>query len=132
MAVSSIHNGWRYDRANSRLDIYFRGTRIGHINASGLTLITALSTNNDIDQTDRGTVTQATNKTTGVTLSNRAGTITTNNAALAAAAEATFTVTNTTVAATDVIACSVVSGGTSGEYLAHTSAVASGSFDITQ
>jgi hypothetical protein len=125
MAVSSIHNGWRYDPANSRLDIYFRGTRIGHINASGLSLVT------DFDQTDRGTVTQATNKTTGVTLNNRAGTITTNNAALAAAAEATFTVTNSTVAATDVIACSVVSGGTSGEYLAHTSAVAAGSFDIT-
>ena len=37
MAVSSIHNGWRYDSANSRLDFYYRGTRAGHINATGLT-----------------------------------------------------------------------------------------------
>ena len=35
MAVSSTHNGWRYDPSNSRLDFYFRGTRAGHINASG-------------------------------------------------------------------------------------------------
>lgn len=34
MAVSSIHNGWRWDRANSRLDVYYRGTRVGHFNAS--------------------------------------------------------------------------------------------------
>lgn len=123
--TSGDHRGWRFDRANDRLDVVYNGALIASFSAAGFT--TAL----DTDQTDRGTVTQATNKSTGVTLSNRAGTITTNNAALAAAAEATFTVTNTTVAATDVIACSVVSGGTSGEYLAHTSAVAAGSFDIT-
>ena len=36
MAVSSTHTGWRYDPANARLDYYYRGTRVGHINASGL------------------------------------------------------------------------------------------------
>ena len=36
MAVSSIHNGWRYDRANARLDFYYRGTRVGHLNATGM------------------------------------------------------------------------------------------------
>ena len=40
MAVSSIHSGWRYDSANSRLDFYYRGTRVGNINASGLTAAT--------------------------------------------------------------------------------------------
>tara|TARA_Y100000310_G_C20663561_1_gene806176 strand:+ start:232 stop:633 length:402 start_codon:yes stop_codon:yes gene_type:complete len=33
-AVSSIHNGWRWDPANTRLDFYYRGTRVGHINAT--------------------------------------------------------------------------------------------------
>jgi hypothetical protein len=37
MAVSSIHNGWRYDPANSRLDFYYRGTRMGHVSATDLT-----------------------------------------------------------------------------------------------
>jgi hypothetical protein len=43
MAVSSIHNGWRWDSANSRLDFYYRGTRVGHINATGLSGALALS-----------------------------------------------------------------------------------------
>ena len=37
-ARSSIHNGWHWDAGNSRLDFYYRGTRIGHINASGFTV----------------------------------------------------------------------------------------------
>lgn len=36
MPASSIHNGWRYDPSNTRLDFYYRGTRVGHVNASGL------------------------------------------------------------------------------------------------
>ena len=36
MATSSTHNGWRFDRANGRLDFYYRGTRVGSIDASGL------------------------------------------------------------------------------------------------
>jgi len=36
MPVSSKHTGWRYDPSNSRLDYYYQGTRVGHINASGL------------------------------------------------------------------------------------------------
>lgn len=35
MVLSSTHTGWRRDRENSRLDLYYQGTRIGHINASG-------------------------------------------------------------------------------------------------
>jgi len=123
--TSPTHTGWHLDGPNSRLSFYYQGTRVGHIDANGLTVVT------DLDQSDSGSVTQATDKGTGVTLNNRAGVITTNNAALAAAAEVTFTVTNSTVAIGDVVACSVRSGGTSGEYLAHTSAVAAGSFDIT-
>lgn len=36
MATSSTHNGWRFDRANSRLDFYYSGKRVGHINSTGL------------------------------------------------------------------------------------------------
>lgn len=39
MAVSATHNGWRWDPANTRLDFYYRGTRVGHINASGVSFV---------------------------------------------------------------------------------------------
>lgn len=42
MAVSVRHNGWRFDPTNSRLDFYYRGTRVGHIAAAGLTGALAL------------------------------------------------------------------------------------------
>lgn len=51
-----------------------------------------------------GTVTQTTNKSTGVTLSKATGQITMNNAALAANTEVTFTLTNTAIEATDILA----------------------------
>jgi hypothetical protein len=78
-----------------------------------------------------GTVTQATNRTTGVTLSRITGQITTNTTSLAAGAAATFTVTNTTVAATDVIHLSISSGETTNQTNVRTTGVAAGSFDIT-
>ena len=56
-----------------------------------------------IGPTTGGTVTQATNKGTGVTLNTQSGQITMNNAALADAAEVSFTVTNSKIAATDVV-----------------------------
>lgn len=65
-----------------------------------------------------GTVTQATSKSTGVTLNKLSGRVTTHNAALAAGAEITFTVTNNTVAATDVPLLALQSGGTAGSYAA--------------
>jgi hypothetical protein len=77
-----------------------------------------------------GTVTQSTNKTTGVTLSKTCGQITMNNAALGAAAEALFTVTNTAVAATDVVIVNHSSAGTAGAYLVNACNITAGSFDI--
>ena len=52
--------------------------------------------------TTGGTVTQATNKSTGVTLNTESGQITMNNAQLDAGTEVTFTVTNDKIAAEDV------------------------------
>lgn len=77
-----------------------------------------------------GTVTQATDRSTGVTLSKPCGQITTNNASLAAGAEAEFTVTNTLVAATDTVILNITPGGT-GTPFAYVSSVAAGSFKIT-
>ena len=84
-----------------------------------------------LDSATVTTVTQATSKSTGVTCSSLFGSITTHNASLAAAAEVGFTVTNTLVNATDVIALSIKSGATADSYHVGVDAVASGSFRIT-
>jgi hypothetical protein len=81
--------------------------------------------------TSGGAVTQATDKSTGVTLNQAAGQITTANASLAGGAEVSFTVTNDKVAATDVVAISLQSGASTGTYIVSISAVAAGSFDVT-
>ena len=63
-----------------------------------------------------GTVTQATNKSTAVTLNKPTGTITMNAAALAAGASVVFTFNNTSIASTDVLTLSKGSGGSQGGY----------------
>jgi hypothetical protein len=75
-----------------------------------------------------GTVTQGTSRTTGVTLDKTTGAITLFSAAGSATA-ATFTVTNSTVAATDVIILNQKSG--TDLYDLMVTAVAAGSFNIT-
>ena len=75
-----------------------------------------------------GTVTQATSRTTGVTLSKPTGAITMFSAAGSVVA-ATFTVTNTLVAATDTINLNQKSG--TNLYVLLVTAVAAGSFNIT-
>lgn len=77
-----------------------------------------------------GAVTQATDRTTGVTLSKLAGQITTHNASLAAEAAAEFTVTNTTVAIGDVVVVSIQSGTNGGNTAVAVTTVAAGSFKI--
>ncbi len=59
---------------------------------------------------------QSPNKTSGVTLNKAHGKITMANTALAAATIVSHTLTNSTIAATDQVICSHVSGGTSGAY----------------
>lgn len=78
-----------------------------------------------------GAVTQATNKSTGVTLNKVCGAITMNNATLNAGVEVAFTLTNSTIAATDVVVVSIKSGGTSASYATSVTATAAGSCEIT-
>ena len=71
-----------------------------------------------------GTVTQATSKATGVTLNKKCGQITMHNASLAADTTVSFTLTNSTIAATDLLVLNHVSGGTAGAYLLNAQAAA--------
>jgi hypothetical protein len=72
----------------------------------------------------RGTVTQGTNKSTGVSLNAPCGAITMNGAALAADTTVSFTLTNTSIAATDLLVLNHVSGGTAGAYVLNAQAAA--------
>lgn len=76
------------------------------------------------------TVTQATNRTTGVTLNTVSGQVTTSTASLAAETAAVFTVTNSQCAADDVVVLSITGGTNGGNTEATVNAVAAGSFNI--
>jgi hypothetical protein len=79
----------------------------------------------------QGTVTQATDKSTGVTLNKSAGQITMNNAALAGNTAVSFTLTNSTISAKDVIILNVGSVGTAGAYTTYVSSMSAGSGVVT-
>lgn len=125
--------GFRWDQGNSRLEVQVDGTVAARFDDTGTYL--TLPTGNmglvagTIDVQDGGTVTQATNRSTGVTLSTHSGQVTTTNSSLAAVTIVTHTVTNTNVAATDVVVVSKVSGDVDTSIWVN--AVAAGSFDVT-
>ena len=80
----------------------------------------------------RGTVTQATNKSTGVTLNAPCGAITMNGAALSADTTVSFTLTNSSIAATDLLVLNHISGGTAGSYVLNAQAAdGSASINVT-
>jgi hypothetical protein len=74
-----------------------------------------------------GTVTQATNKSTGVTLNKPSGQITMNNAALAAGASVSFPLTNNKITTSDLL---VVNATTNANYRVETAAVVAGGASI--
>lgn len=65
---------------------------------------------------DGGTVTQATSKSTGVTLNELTGQITLHNATLNAGVSVSFTLTDSQIAAADMVLCQHASAGTAGAY----------------
>lgn len=77
-----------------------------------------------------GTVTQASNRTTGVTINTPTGAITTNNASLAAEATADFTVTCAACRINDIVAVSVRSGSDGGGTIVTVTTVTNGTFVI--
>ena len=76
-------------------------------------------------------VTQATSKSTGVTINAPCGTITMNNAAMLTTAIVSFTVTNSYISAYDIPVIAIKSGGTAGGYSMDIGSVAAGSFSVT-
>lgn len=120
-------------------DANFTNLNTGKVEKSGDTMTGALVATGLTSNTNGvgyatgagGTVTQLTSKSTGVTLSKPSGAITMNAAALAAATTVSFVLTNTFIAATDVVAVNIKSGGTLGAYTVTVSAVAAGSCTIS-
>ena len=78
----------------------------------------------------QGAVTQLTSKSTAVTLNTSAGQITMNAASLAATTNVTFTLTNSTISAKDVLLLTVTNG-TSASYNAFVSSMSAGAATIT-
>jgi len=78
----------------------------------------------------QGSVTQATSKSTGVTLNTSAGQITMNAASLAATTNVTFTLTNSLLSGKDVLILNVTNG-TSAAYNCWVSSMGAGSATIT-
>lgn len=74
--------------------------------------------------TGRGAVTQATNKSTGVTLDAPCGAITMNGASLNADTTVSFTLTNSSITANDILLLNHISGGTAGAYVLNAQAAA--------
>lgn len=139
--MSQVPNfGVHRDRANSRVAINYDGTRRISVDASGLSVNGTIAVTGALTSTAStaasgyatgagGAVTQITNAATGVTLSKPCGQITTVALTTAAAAEERFTVTNTLVAATDVIVLGTTYNG-AGTPMLSVVKVAAGSFDI--
>ena len=138
---SPTQTGWHYDLVNARLNMYFRGTRVGHLTATVFALIQNLTNTGSILSSSAtggvgyatgagGAVTQATSKSTGVTLNTVAGAITMNGAALANATSVSFTLTNSAIAARDCVNVNIQSVATADSYFVQADAVAAGSCRI--
>jgi hypothetical protein len=111
-------------------DVAGNGVRLSSAVASSAPQVAAVGddTNVDLQLTPKGTgkfgygtgfggtVTQATSKATAATLSKQSGTITLNGAALAADTTVSFTLTNTCIAANDMVHVQHDSVGTLGAY----------------
>jgi hypothetical protein len=80
----------------------------------------------------QGAVTQLTSKSTAVTLNKSAGVITMNNASLATATNATFTLNNSLISANDTVILTISGGqATAGSYNVFANALSAGSVSIT-
>jgi hypothetical protein len=80
----------------------------------------------------QGTVTQATDKSTAVTLNKSMGRITMNAASLATATNATFTLNNSLISANDTVILTISGGqATAGSYNVFANSLTTGSVSIT-
>lgn len=144
MADSSTRKGWKRDIQNSRLAAVYNDTEVFDFDANDMAIAQNLTAAGTLAVTGvitataglgygngAATVTQLTNRSTGVTINALSGVITGDATSLAAEATATFTVTNSFVAIGDVPVIAVRSGPTSGATSFRVTAVAAGSFNIS-
>lgn len=130
------YNGFKRNVANSTFDLQVDDTVVATMtDTGGLSSALAIKSSSPTAGIGYatgagGAVTQATDRSTGVTLNTVSGAITMNAASLAAGAEASFTVTNSAVAATDVVVVCLKTVGT-GTPMVFVDTVAAGSFRIT-
>jgi hypothetical protein len=109
----------------------FQVTKAGAVTAASSIRSTSASGGVGYATGAGGAETQLTSKATTVVLNKICGTITMHNATLAHQTPVAFTLTNSAIEATDVVAVCVKSGGTAGAYLVSAGAVAAGSCSIT-
>lgn len=79
----------------------------------------------------QGTVTQATSKSTAVTLNKAAGRITLNAASLAGATNVTFTLNNSFISSNDVLILNLAAGATAASYNLWVDSLGTGTASIT-
>ncbi len=130
---SSNYGGWYRNLEDGKLEVHYgeggenEPVKLIELDVAGDLAVVA----GTVHLQDGGTVTQLTNKGTGVTLSTNSGQITMNGAALADDTEISFVVTNTNVAATDVVIVNHGSAGTMGAYVVQASNIGAGTFEIS-
>lgn len=108
----------------------FSVSKAGNVSAAGFVRSASASGGVGYATGAGGTVTQATSKSTGVTLDKICGEIVMNNAALNRGTAVSFTLTNSTIAATDVVVVNIKSAATANAYSVDVTAVAAGSCRI--
>ena len=107
------------------------GGTIGAVIPSTIVGTTVYATNEiGYSAAAQGAVTQATSKSTAVTLNKSAGRITMNNAALATQTHVLFTLNNTTLGPNDVLIVGVSGGGTAGAYWPYVASQTTGNAQI--
>jgi hypothetical protein len=103
----------------------------GNINSAGSIRSVSTSAGIGYGTGAGGTISQDTDKSTSVELNRICGRITMNSATLNAGDEVSFTLTNSAIAATDVVAVCIASGATAGAYNVQVDAVGAGSCRIS-
>jgi hypothetical protein len=118
--------------------LIFKGTTMSNTKATGVAYLdpefSTMYATEEIGYASaaQGTVTQLTSKSTAVTLDKSAGRITMNNASLATATNATFTLNNALISANDTVILTISGGQTTpGSYNAFANALSTGSVSIT-
>lgn len=129
IAASSAHIGI-YDGTNIRLLTVNATPTLGAVTYNGALLSSSATGGVGYATGAGGTVTQATSKATGVTLNKTVGKITTHAANLNAATSVTFTFTNSSIAANDLLLLNIGGGASVGSYSIFAEGLGSGSRTI--